>query len=77
MSTPDTSTRPQLEHGSFRDPESRVFYSGGDVYRSLSADGLEDFRALAQTDFWKRFQDGGQVVRTELVEGPPTCRRRW
>ncbi len=70
MSTPsDTSTRPTLESGSFRDPESRVFYSGGDVLRSLSREGLDDFKALTQTKFWERFQDNGGVVRTELVEG--------
>ena len=69
MSTPDTSTRPTLEHGSFRDPESRVFYAGGDVYRSLSADGLEDFKALSHTKFWNRFQESGGIVATELVEG--------
>ena len=50
MSMPETHTpkpAPEgLEPGSFRDPESRVFYSGGDVYRALSADGLSDFEAL-------------------------------
>ena len=35
-----------LEPGSFRDPESRVFYAGDEVYRALSADGLSDFEAL-------------------------------
>jgi hypothetical protein len=42
----DTSA---LEPGSFRDPESRVFYAGDEVYRALSADGLSDFEALAAT----------------------------
>ena len=42
----DTSAESGLEPGSFRDPESRVFYSGGEVYRALSADGLSDFEAL-------------------------------
>ena len=46
MSTPAAQT---LEPGSFRDPESRVFYSDGEVYRALSADGLSDFEALAAT----------------------------
>ena len=52
MSMPETHTpkpAPEgLEPGSFRDPESRVFYSGGDVYRALSADGLSDFEALQE-----------------------------
>lgn len=57
----------RLEPGSFRDPESRVFYSGGAVYRALSAGGLEDFRALAGT---RLFTDGvadGRIVATEEV----------
>ena len=41
MSTPETSPAPSCEPGSFRDPESRVFYAGEEVYRSLSAEGLE------------------------------------
>jgi SAM-dependent methyltransferase len=61
-----TSSRPDsgprgLEPGSFRDPESRVFYSGDEVYRALSADGLADFEALAATGLL----DDERVVRTE------------
>ena len=36
----------QAEPGSFRDPESRVFYADGEVHRALSAAGLADFEAL-------------------------------
>jgi SAM-dependent methyltransferase len=50
-----------LEPGSFRDPESRVFYAGDDVFRALSADGLSDFEALEATGLL----DGERVVRTE------------
>jgi SAM-dependent methyltransferase len=50
-----------LEPGSFRDPESRVFYAGDDVYRALSADGLSDFEALEQTGLL----EDERVVRTE------------
>ena len=70
MSTPaQTSSQTELEPGSFRDPESRVFYAGGDVYRSLSAEGLEDFKAVAATKFWEKFQADGRLVATELVDG--------
>jgi hypothetical protein len=62
---PDASTPAAgLEPGSFRDPESRVFYSGDDVYRALSADGLADFEALRATGLL----DDERVVRTEQVE---------
>jgi 2-polyprenyl-3-methyl-5-hydroxy-6-metoxy-1,4-benzoquinol methylase len=61
MSTPAAQA---LEPGSFRDPESRVFYSDGEVYRALSADGLSDFEALAATGLL----DDERLVRTERVE---------
>lgn len=73
MSSPtETSSPPEasrLDPGSFRDPESRVFYAGDEVYRSLSAAGLSDFEALAQTRFWKEFTADGRIVGTELVQG--------
>src|SRR4051795_8872450 len=63
--TPTTSARAGLEPGSFRDPESRVFYAGDDVFRALSADGLSDFEALEATGLL----DGERVVRTERADG--------
>jgi hypothetical protein len=60
----------RIEPGSFRDPESRVFYAGDGVYRALSQEGLSDFETLSQKRFWKRSSDEGEIVRTELVEDP-------
>ena len=57
-----------VDAGSFRDPDSRVFYAGGQVYRALSAQGLEDFEALAASDLFARAQGDGRLVGTELVE---------
>jgi SAM-dependent methyltransferase len=54
-----------LEPGSFRDPESRVFYSGDDVFRALSPDGLSDFEALEASGLL----DDERVVRTERADG--------
>jgi hypothetical protein len=62
--TADTQGRPVFEPGSFRDPESRIFYAGGDVYRALSADGLSDFEAVQASGLL----DDGRVVSTERVE---------
>jgi hypothetical protein len=53
-----------LEPGSFRDPESRVFYAGDQVYRALSADGLSDFEALQAAGLL----DDARIVGTELVQ---------
>jgi hypothetical protein len=64
MSTPPTDTRatpPALEPGSFRDPESRVFYAGEQVYRALSPDGLSDFEALTASGLL----DDDRVIATE------------
>ncbi|HEY8769437.1 MAG TPA: class I SAM-dependent methyltransferase [Thermoleophilaceae bacterium] len=67
MSTPpgQTSSPAGLEPGSFRDPESRVFYADDKVYRSLSKDGLEDFEALAASGLL----EDERVVGTERAEG--------
>jgi hypothetical protein len=56
-----------LEPGSFRDPDSRVFYAGDAVYRALSADGLDDYRALQQAGLL----EDPRIVATELVGDAP------
>jgi hypothetical protein len=61
--TAESSTR-TFEPGSFRDPESRVFYAGDDVYRALSADGLSDFEAVQGSGLL----NDGRVVATERVQ---------
>jgi hypothetical protein len=70
MSGPDTHTSEQagIEPGSFRDPESRVFYAGDQVYRALSPDGMADFEALAASGLL----DDERIVRTEQArDGTP------
>ena len=47
------------EPGSFRDPESRVFYSGGEVFRELSPTGLADFHAAVPA--CQIIRDGGTI----------------
>jgi hypothetical protein len=74
MSTPEThsSAAPDagLEPGSFRDPESRVFYAGDEVLRALSADGLADFEALEAAGLL----DDERLVRTErAADGLPAA----
>jgi hypothetical protein len=56
-----------LEPGSFRDPDSRVFYAGDAVYRALSTDGLDDYRALQQSGLL----EDPRIVATELVRDAP------
>ena len=73
MSPPPTrpSAPAGLEPGSFRDPESRVFYSGDEVYRALSKEGLEDFEALEASGLL----DDERLVRTERVEDAARAER--
>ncbi len=66
----DISAETGLEPGSFRDPESRVFYSDGEVYRALSADGLSDYQALVEAGLL----DDERLVRTEQAEGTEALR---
>ncbi len=66
------------EPGSFRDRDSRVFYDSlGDVLRSLSRDGLDDWQALASSHVYSRFSEAGHLVTTELVEAEPSGRNGW
>ena len=61
------SVRP--EPGSFRDPESRVFYHGGEVYRALSGEGLADFEALVASGLL----DDPRIVGTERADDAPAA----
>ena len=65
-----TSAPAGLEPGSFRDPESRVFYSGGQVLRALSADGLADFEALERSGLLS----DDRIVATERAQDVPAMR---
>jgi hypothetical protein len=67
--TPPTSSG-ALEPGSFRDPESRVFYAGDEVFRALSADGLRDFEALRASGLL----DDERVVRTDTADDTAALR---
>jgi SAM-dependent methyltransferase len=71
MPTPpsQTSAPAGIEPGSFRDPESRVFYAGDEIYRALSKEGLEDFDALAESGLL----EDPRIVRTERADGAPAA----
>jgi hypothetical protein len=66
MSTLDSQPS-TVEPGSFRDPDSRVFYAGDAVYRALSMEGLDDFRALQKAGLL----EDPRIVATELVHDGP------
>jgi hypothetical protein len=53
------------EPGSFRDPQTRVFYADGEVRRGLGPQAAQDWKALAASDFWAATQAAGTTVRTD------------
>ncbi len=57
----------RYDPGSFRDPASRVFYSDGDVYRTLSSEGLEGWHALRDSQRLTDWVAGGRLVATDEV----------
>jgi hypothetical protein len=61
-----TSTRP--EPGSFRDWDGRVFASDDVVLRSLSAQGLADWRRLASTELFGRLVEAGELIGTSPAD---------
>ncbi|MGH3011239.1 MAG: methyltransferase [Gaiellaceae bacterium] len=58
---------PRVERGSFRDPDSHVFYAGGEVRRALSERGLADWEALSATELFREGVAAGRLVATERV----------
>lgn len=57
-----------LEFGSFRDRNGRVFYKNGSVYRGINREAFEEWQALSQTLFFQKLSQEGKVVRTEQVK---------
>ena len=60
----------RYEPGSFRDPDSRVYYRDGQVLRGLSAAAARDWQALASTGFFTRLVADGKICATEPVDEP-------
>ena len=67
-SAADTAAPLPLDPGSFRDWESRVFYSDGRVLRALSERGLGDWLALSSAPFFAEAVAAGNVVATRRLE---------
>jgi hypothetical protein len=59
-------TKLQIDPGSFRDRESRVFYYEGRVHRALSARALADWEVLETSKLFQSRSASGDIVATEL-----------
>jgi ribosomal protein L11 methylase PrmA len=57
-----------LDPGSFRDPDSRVYIAGDEVYRLLSERGRDDWLALSRAAVFADATAAGTLVATEAVE---------
>lgn len=57
----------QPDPGSFRDRDGRVYRRGQRVVRGLSEPALEHWRALEETEFYRRFRDSGRLVGTREI----------
>lgn len=58
----------QIEPGSFRDRESRVFYRKGRVHRALSRRALDDWERLSATEMFRQRRESGEIVETQRAE---------
>ena len=68
MSASPAASGSRVESGSFRDPESRVYYTGDSVYRALSAPGLADWEKLKSSGLYDELAGNGRLVATEAVD---------
>ena len=58
----------EAEPGSFRDPDGRVFVSGGRIRRALSERGAADWRALNESSLFAELTAEGSLVATTEVD---------
>ena len=78
--TTSSPSREVREPGSFRDPESQVFYLDGEVVRALSSDALQDWEALSRSSLFERFAGAGRLIGTERLDAadvPDAARNGW
>lgn len=64
-------TTASFDPGSFRDRHGRVFYRGGEVYRAISSEALQEWELLTATRFFPRMLEEGKIVATRRSEIPP------
>ena len=65
MNIPDS----QVNAGSFRDRDGRVYHYRGRVFRGLSESALKSFRQLQEKPFYTKLVASGKVVGTREISG--------
>ena len=64
----DSTSSPNFDPGSFRDPDTRIFRHNGAIFRCLSRRALDDWTRLVSSDFYGQLTRERAVVATEQVE---------
>jgi len=62
-----SQTKTEVDPGSFRDREGRVFLRGGRVFRALSEAALGDWNSLSGAAFFQRAVQSGRIIETHEV----------
>jgi ribosomal protein L11 methylase PrmA len=65
------SAASRLDPGSYRDPGSRVFHQGGQVYRFIDERSLANWESLAEKRFFAEGVSSGRIIATELASDFP------
>lgn len=63
-------TKSQIDSGSFRDREGRVFYRQGKVYRALSETAAAAWKAVSESRYFPREMAAGRIVETHAADLP-------
>ena len=71
---------PDFEPGSFRDPDTRVFYHNGTILRCITQRALTDWQQLCRTEFFERLATERKLVETTLLSNAddlPPLSTKW
>ena len=65
------TTNIEANAGSFRDPANRVYELntkiGKRILRGLNEDALENYKAIVNESFFKKFINSGKIIGTTLL----------
>jgi SAM-dependent methyltransferase len=60
----------ELDAGSFRDRDGRVYHYQGRIFRGMSEAALESFRQLQHKSFYQKLADSGKLIGTREISDP-------